>query len=160
MTCSHTCVFQFLKKHCLCDTVLGNIFTFLMTRHIVWMWATHLLSRFSRGVSSWWVPFGCSLLTITFVCGTTLNENFQPHWWTGTYTHALQLVFRECGSASFCNGTENDHFLLYNYYTQNINQTAFDCTLSLKGDYCGQHFYLTIALCSKFEWPPEETLRP
>ncbi len=53
------------------------------------MSVTHLLSRFSRGVSSWLEGFGCSLLTITFVCGTTLKEKFKAHLLTDTCMHAL-----------------------------------------------------------------------
>lgn len=59
-------------------------------RHI--QWATHLLSRFSKGVSSGIGPFGGSLLTITLVCGTTLKEKFRKHWLTGTCRYMLHSL--------------------------------------------------------------------
>lgn len=49
------------------------------TKFTVQMSATHWLRRFSRGVSSWVVLFVFSLLTITFVCGTTLKEKFKQN---------------------------------------------------------------------------------
>lgn len=60
--------------------------------YTVWIILTHLLSRFSSGVSSW--LFGGSLLTITFVCGTTLQEELKTYWWTEQWE--AQSCFHMC----------------------------------------------------------------
>lgn len=74
-----------------CSCTVYEVLLFLIsgpTRHKVQMEATYLLSRFSRGVSSW-LAFGFSLLTITFVCGTTLKKKLT-YWLVSTCMHSLK----------------------------------------------------------------------